>query len=152
MPNPTSRERVIVLVGPQSSGKTALLEAILCLDWEYRYFSFDAHWSKNQEMASMRDGSGGHWFLLFTDRFIAYKCISPEDGLIDNLDELSEKQREVISRRFGLRGFEPTTLEAVGQEIGLTRERVRQIQVEALRRLRQIMMRHGVGSETLHDE
>ena len=50
------------------------------------------------------------------------------------LDDLSEKQREVLVRRFGLRGHETATLEQVGAEIGLTRERVRQIQVEALRR------------------
>ncbi len=48
------------------------------------------------------------------------------------LEELSDKQREVIARRFGLAGYEGATLEEVGREIGLTRERVRQIQVEAL--------------------
>ncbi len=65
------------------------------------------------------------------------------------LDELTEKQREVVARRFGLRGFEPSTLEEVGREIGLTRERVRQIQVEALRRLREILERHGLTSDAL---
>lgn len=65
------------------------------------------------------------------------------------LDELSDKQREVVSRRFGLRGHESATLENVGKEIGLTRERVRQIQVEALRRLRTIMESNGLNSETL---
>src|SRR5690606_25931895 len=70
-----------------------------------------------------------------------------EDDLnasIDNwLSELSEKQREVVTRRFGLRGHESSTLEEVGREIGLTRERVRQIQVEALKRLRDIFEQHG---------
>ncbi len=65
------------------------------------------------------------------------------------LDELTEKQREVLSRRFGLRGHEVSTLEEVGREIGLTRERVRQIQVEALKRLRDIMERQGLNSESL---
>jgi len=55
------------------------------------------------------------------------------------LDQLSDKQREVIVRRFGLRGLEHRTLEEVGEEIGLTRERVRQIQVDALMQLRQFM-------------
>lgn len=50
------------------------------------------------------------------------------------IEELPEKQREVLSRRFGLRGYETSTLEDVGREIGLTRERVRQIQVEADRK------------------
>jgi RNA polymerase nonessential primary-like sigma factor len=65
------------------------------------------------------------------------------------LDELTEKQREVLSRRFGLRGHEVSTLEEVGHEIGLTRERVRQIQVEALKRLRDIMEKQGLDSAAL---
>ncbi len=65
------------------------------------------------------------------------------------LEELSEKQREVIARRFGLRGYESSTLEEVGREIGLTRERVRQIQVEALRRLREILERQGLGGDSV---
>lgn len=65
------------------------------------------------------------------------------------LDELTEKQREVLARRFGLRGHEANTLEEVGKEIGLTRERVRQIQVEALRRLRDILERQGLNAQSL---
>ena len=65
------------------------------------------------------------------------------------LGELSEKQREVVARRFGLRGYETSTLEEVGREIGLTRERVRQIQVEALRRLRSILEKQGLSSEAI---
>jgi RNA polymerase nonessential primary-like sigma factor len=72
-----------------------------------------------------------------------------KDSIADWLDELSEKQREVLSRRFGLRGYETSTLEEVGREIGLTRERVRQIQVEALRRLRSIMENNGLSSDSL---
>lgn len=69
---------------------------------------------------------------------------------IDNwLSELTEKQREVIARRFGLRGFEMSTLEEVGREIGLTRERVRQIQVEALKRLRDILESQGLDGSSL---
>lgn len=67
----------------------------------------------------------------------------------DWLDELSEKQCEVIARRFGLRGYEPSTLEEVGREIGLTRERVRQIQVEALKRLRDILEKQGLSNEAV---
>lgn len=67
------------------------------------------------------------------------------------LDELNDKQREVLSRRFGLRGHEPATLEEVGAEIGLTRERVRQIQVEALRALRTIFENSGVNQEAVFD-
>ena len=65
------------------------------------------------------------------------------------LCDLTEKQREVLCRRFGLRGHETSTLEEVGHEIGLTRERVRQIQVEALKRLKDIMESQGLDSESL---
>ncbi|SDU28700.1 RNA polymerase sigma factor RpoS [Geopseudomonas guangdongensis] len=67
------------------------------------------------------------------------------------LSDLSEKQREVVIRRFGLRGHESCTLEEVGREIGLTRERVRQIQVEALKRLREILESNGLSSEALFE-
>jgi len=59
-----------------------------------------------------------------------------QSNLSQWIEELPEKQREVLSRRFGLRGYEPSTLEDVGREIGLTRERVRQIKEKAIRRLR----------------
>lgn len=67
------------------------------------------------------------------------------------LDQLNRKQREVIMRRFGLGGYEPSTLEEVGAEIGLTRERVRQIQVEALKAMRGIFERSGVNHEAVFD-
>ncbi len=63
------------------------------------------------------------------------------------LDQLNDKQRAVISRRFGLRGFEQATLEDVGAEIGLTRERVRQIQVEALTHLKDVLRNRGLTAE-----
>lgn len=61
--------------------------------------------------------------------------------------ELNDKQREVLSRRFGLGGYERETLEEVGKAIGLTRERVRQIQMSALKALRDIMLKHGILGE-----
>lgn len=71
------------------------------------------------------------------------------DSLIAWLEELNPKQKEVLARRFGLLGYEPSTLEEVGREINLTRERVRQIQVEGLRRLREILMKQGLNMESL---
>lgn len=65
------------------------------------------------------------------------------------LGELPDKQCEVVSRRFGLRGYEASTLEEVGREIGLTRERVRQIQVDALKRLREVMENQGLDGMSL---
>ena len=67
------------------------------------------------------------------------------------LEDLNPKQREVLARRFGLLGYEPSTLEDVGSEIGLTRERVRQIQVEALRRLKDVLDQQGLSLETIFE-
>lgn len=65
------------------------------------------------------------------------------------LDELPNNQREVLTRRFGLKGYDQATLEEVGQQIGLTRERVRQIQVEGLKALRKILEKNGVSIDAL---
>lgn len=73
-------------------------------------------------------------------------------NVIDNwLERLSDKQREVVERRFGLNGHEKATLEEVGNQIGVTRERVRQIQMDALRRLRQILESEGLSEEALFE-
>ena len=65
------------------------------------------------------------------------------------LSELNEKQRKVVERRFGLNGRDVATLEQVGADIGVTRERVRQIQVEALRRLRGMLEKSGYSMGAL---
>ena len=65
------------------------------------------------------------------------------------LEQLTEKQRSVVEQRFGLSGREPATLEEVGSRIGVTRERVRQIQIEALRRLRRILEAQGYDADAL---
>jgi RNA polymerase nonessential primary-like sigma factor len=67
------------------------------------------------------------------------------------LERLSAKHRDVLSRRFGLRGHDGGTLEDVGKEIGLTRERVRQIQIEALAKLRRMMERDGFSVDVMKD-
>ena len=65
------------------------------------------------------------------------------------LDELDEKQRDVVVRRFGLRNHPRGTLEEVGLELGVTRERVRQIQMDALRKLRRILEHSGYSRENI---
>ena len=62
------------------------------------------------------------------------------------LDRLSDLQKNVICHRFGLRGCSVSTLESLGKQMGLTRERVRQIQVGALRCLRNTLEKEGLNS------
>ncbi|TVO76278.1 RNA polymerase sigma factor RpoS [Sedimenticola selenatireducens] len=75
------------------------------------------------------------------------------EGMTANLDEwlnkLNDKQREVVERRFGLHGYENATLEQVANELGVTRERVRQIQMDALKRLRSILEKDGFSVDAL---
>ena len=68
------------------------------------------------------------------------------------LQQLPEKQKEVLVRRFGLMNHHEQTLEQIGSEIGLTRERVRQIQVDGLRRLRDLLHQHDLSSDDLFEE
>ena len=55
------------------------------------------------------------------------------------LSQLEPREADIIRLRFGLEGLEPLTLEEVGEKIGVTRERVRQLQEQALRQLRKNM-------------
>jgi RNA polymerase nonessential primary-like sigma factor len=74
---------------------------------------------------------------------------SVHSNLEDCLAQLSDKQREVVERRFGLHGYAVSTLEEVGKEIGVTRERVRQIQMDALKKLKRILEQEGFSVEAL---
>jgi RNA polymerase nonessential primary-like sigma factor len=76
-----------------------------------------------------------------------------EDGMKQNVAtwvfQLPEKQREVICRRYGLCGYEDATLEEVAQELSVTRERVRQIQMDGLKRLKEILEVNGYSFEAI---
>jgi RNA polymerase nonessential primary-like sigma factor len=63
--------------------------------------------------------------------------------------QLTERQRLVIERRYGLCGHEATTLDLIARDLGLTRERVRQIQMEALSTLRKRIAQDGLTPESL---
>ena len=86
------------------------------------------------------------------------QTVNPEAGLqtqeIESLvkqwlEQLNDKQRRVIERRFGLNSQEVCTLEELAGDLGLTRERVRQIQLEALGQLRRILRRRGLAKNVL---
>jgi RNA polymerase nonessential primary-like sigma factor len=82
------------------------------------------------------------------------RCAQADDmhDVVDHwVCELSDKQRAVVERRFGLHGYRRATLEQIGDEIGVTRERVRQIQIDALKNLREMLEIHGISGESLLD-
>lgn len=115
----------------------------------------------NERITSVDTPIGSENDKALLDIIADEKGHGPEEDLQDKdikcsivkwLEELNPKQREVLARRFGLMGYEPSTLEDVGAEIGLTRERVRQIQVEALRRLRDMLGHQGLNLEALFNK
>ncbi|KLV06521.1 MULTISPECIES: RNA polymerase sigma factor RpoS [Photobacterium] len=112
----------------------------------------------NERVGSVDNPIGGDSEKALLDIIPDEKGGGPETSTQDDdiktsivhwLQELNPKQREVLARRFGLLGYEASTLEDVGREIGLTRERVRQIQVEGLRRLRDMLTHQGLNIESL---
>jgi RNA polymerase primary sigma factor len=86
------------------------------------------------------------------------KAVMPSEQIEDErrlslilswLDELLENEKEIIVLRFGLDNGEPKTLESIGQRYGVTRERIRQIEASALRKLRRIAFKLQVGLEEI---
>jgi RNA polymerase primary sigma factor len=91
------------------------------------------------------DGEPTNYHEVITD----HRATPPEEPIFREdelktiyslLDAIDEREATVLKLRFGLDGKEPLTLKQIGEEIGLTRERVRQIEVEALRKLNQRML------------
>jgi hypothetical protein len=73
----------------------AMLDAILSPEWEHRYYSFNSQWADGEMLASMRNGSGDHWFALLTSAGVAlhglaheyptFRDNSPWPGIFDSL-------------------------------------------------------------------
>lgn len=72
-----------------------------------------------------------------------------ESLLQSGLSELNDREREVLAGRYGLRDREPETLEVLAERMGLTRERIRQIQQEALLKLKRRMIRQGIDRDSV---
>ena len=73
----------------------AMLDAIVCPEWEYRYFSYDSKWAPGEEMASMRDGCGNDWFLLFDRHGAALKGLAHEYPLASDASFAARIQQTV---------------------------------------------------------
>ncbi|MGA9852359.1 MAG: RNA polymerase sigma factor RpoS [Gammaproteobacteria bacterium] len=114
----------------------------------------------NERVASVDTPIGKDGDRLLLDAIPDENNIDPSQILQDTdlqtivekwLSRLNEKQREVMELRFGLNGHDKGTLEEVGDAIGVTRERVRQIQMNALKRLRQLLESEGLSEESLFE-
>jgi len=80
-----------------------------------------------------------------------YQTLSHEvvRWLAQGLTRLAPREREVLAARYGLNGRDPETLEGLALRLRLTRERVRQIQQEALLKLKDGMQRHGLDRDSV---
>lgn len=76
-------------------------------------------------------------------------ALRARDDLVGLLADLPDQERIVVSLRFGLSGEGPLTLEAIGKRLGVTRERVRQVEDAALQRLRRLLGARGVDAGDL---
>lgn len=112
----------------------------------------------NERVTSVDVSYGKDFDKPLLDTLTEAECRSPveilqEDLMQNNIAhwvyQLADKQREVICRRYGLCGFESATLEQVAMELGVTRERVRQIQMDGLKRLREILEGTGYSFEAI---
>ena len=112
----------------------------------------------NEHMASLDAPLDIDPLLSIGDSISDEQSVNPESGLQSQeietlvkqwLEQLTDKQRIVIERRFGLNNQEVSTLEDLAGELDLTRERVRQIQLEALGQLRRILRRSGLSRDVL---
>ena len=83
--------------------------------------------------------TSGSFESLFRDRAV----------LVTVLDDLAANERTVLRRRFGLEGDPPETLEAIGQRLKLSRERVRQIESAGIRKLRALLAARGIDASDL---
>lgn len=83
----------------------AMLDAILMPDWEYRYFSFDSHWDKDEMMASLRNGEGNEYFILFNNHGVIGKLFSKDM-------QLATKQIKTIIKEIPSKFSSFTTEEA----------------------------------------
>ncbi|MBE0622216.1 MAG: RNA polymerase sigma factor RpoS [Burkholderiales bacterium] len=112
----------------------------------------------NEHMASLDAPLDIDPMLSIGESISDEQSINPEAGLqiqeVESLvqqwlEQLNDKQRIVIERRFGLNSQEVCTLEELAEQLDLTRERVRQIQLEALGHLRRILRRRGLSKDVL---
>jgi hypothetical protein len=85
----------------------ATLDLILSPEWEYRYYSFDSKWAPDGQMASMRNGSGDEWFILFNDAdWAGLKGLAHESPAA-GIDGLSARLQKAVPSKFKSFATEP---------------------------------------------
>jgi RNA polymerase primary sigma factor len=146
-------ERVLMLrLGREPSNEEIAREAKLPL-----YQVLDVRKAARSPI-SLEEPVGDDGESSFSDFLADQEAIDPMDAVADQLrhealqmglSALPERYRRVLELRYGLDGQDPRTLDEIGREFGLTRERIRQIEVEALRELAAIHEIQGLRAATV---
>jgi RNA polymerase nonessential primary-like sigma factor len=141
----------------QQEGESPSLEKIaahlgLSCAYVQQMHEFNEH-ALSLDAANNNDSEVNLLDTLVDDKHADPSDFVQREDLAASIDQwvstLNQRHREVVLRRFGLRGYDCQTLQEIGDAMGLTRERVRQIQMDALARLRQILEANGLSSELL---
>lgn len=85
----------------------------------------------------------------YLDPYVKIETENKKDNIFKWLGFLSDNEREIIIRRYGLNGNDPETLEAIGADLGITRERVRQIEKRVLSKMRNLLKTKNISLEEL---
>lgn len=141
----------------QQAGESPSLEKIathlgLSCAYVQQMHEFNEH-ALSLDAANNNDSDVNLLDTLVDDNHADPSDFVQREDLATSIDQwvtaLHQRHREVVLRRFGLRGYDCQTLQEIGDAMGLTRERVRQIQVDALARLRHVLEANGLSSELL---
>lgn len=144
----------------QHAGEQPTLEKIaqhlgLSCAYVQQMHEFNEH-ALSLDAANTNDSGVNLLDTLVDDTHVDPSDFVQREDLAISIDQwvstLQQRHREVVLRRFGLRGYDCQTLQEIGDALGLTRERVRQIQVDALARLRRILESNGLSGELLFNE
>ncbi|HEU5179781.1 MAG TPA: RNA polymerase sigma factor RpoD/SigA [Candidatus Polarisedimenticolia bacterium] len=108
-----------------------------------------------QETVSLDEKTGRDKDTPLSESLVDLKAVSPEEGLLQEesqelirlaVETLTDQEQTVIIDRFGLHGGKALTLREIGKRLGVTAERVRQIEAQAMRRLRKLMRTQAIAS------
>lgn len=141
----------------QQSGQSPNAEQIAkhlgrCVAYVQQMSEFNEH-ALSLDAVSTHDSEMNLLDILEDENNVDPSDFVQREDLVVSIDQwvstLNKRHQEVVLRRFGLHGYDCQTLQEIGDAMGLTRERVRQIQVDALARLREILESNGLSSELL---
>ena len=101
MPSTQKLEKLLPILNLKKVCKAiTVLDAIICQEWESRYYSYNSKWSKGEECASMRNGSGDEYHILFNHYGSAINGFAHESEMSNWIEAKSEIEEKVVPKKF----------------------------------------------------